>query len=172
MKIPESLTSELSFAIRCTLNSWRIWLGDDELRALCIGYSCVNPEIDISLLTDNEPYLRERNIDSFSGGISQAECVWPTADWRLSRINYPGAGVWHDGKNTLDWIADQDVESAERLTELDHEVRERLIEIVTSDGILTMLSRFRNVSLPLPIRVTEFQVGNPFDYRLCERRKS
>ncbi|MCA9028233.1 MAG: hypothetical protein KDA86_23685 [Planctomycetaceae bacterium] len=152
------------------LNSWRVWLGDDELRAVCIGYSCVNPEIDISLLTDDEPYLREQGIDGFSMSHSSMADVWPTADWRLSRVNYHGTGVWHDGQKTLQWIGDHDLDTDEQLEELEHEVRELLIKIATSDEVLTMLSRYRKVSLPLPIRVTEFEVGNPFDYQMTELR--
>jgi len=171
MTIPISVQKELAFAIKCTLNNWRIWLGNDELRALHVGYSCVNPEIAISLLTDNEPHLSEQGINCFSMGPLMPN-VWPTAYWRLSRVNYPGTGVWYDAQHSLDWLRSQDVASEHLLEELDREFGGLLASIVTSDEILSLLSRFRKVLIPLPIRVDEFDIGNPFDYQLSELRKA
>jgi hypothetical protein len=53
----------LESALREVLNNWRVWMGNDELRALHIGFDSTNTEISVSLLTDREPHLEEQKIE-------------------------------------------------------------------------------------------------------------
>ena len=108
-------------------------------------------------------------MEAFSMSDPGMEDVWPTADWRLSRINYPGTGVWHDANAILNWIREQ-MESAddEDFAELDHDLYRLLISIVTGDRLKSILSNYRRVSYPLPIRVVHFHSSEPFDYELTQ----
>lgn len=169
MRIPDPLREELAFAINRLLNSWRVWCGDDELRALHVGYDCGNAEIVVDLLTNNEPYLDEQNLDGFSSSRPEMGDVWPTADWRLSRINYPGIGDWPDANRTLEWIAEKAESASDKeFMELDQDLNNLLISIVTSNDILGLLCKFRRISLPLAIRVMHFHGDEPFDYQLTK----
>ncbi len=112
-------------------------------------------------------------MDAFSMSVPGMEHVWPTADWRLSRINYPGTGVWHDANALIDWIGEQ-VKSADDddFAELDNDLNMLLIAIVTGDTVKSVLSKFRRVSYPLPIRVVHFHGCEPFDCELTQAFKT
>ncbi|MCP4079033.1 MAG: hypothetical protein GY743_02170 [Planctomycetaceae bacterium] len=167
MKIPDELKSELRFAFTSLLKTWRVWCGEDEIKALYVGYDYGNAQIEVSLLTDNEPYLAEQELNGFSMSIDGMENVWPTADWRLDAINCVEA--WAGAEKLLTWIRQQaETVDDEQFAALDTELRTLLITTVTAESFLGLLSRFRRINLPFRIRVGHFNDDTPFDYSLVE----
>ncbi len=79
------------------LNNWRVWLGDDELRAIHIGFDSANTEISISLLTDREPYLDESDLSAFGQ-------KWSTGNWRLSCVNATYGHQFPDASEIMEWM--------------------------------------------------------------------
>ena len=137
-------------AIQGILNRWRVWAGNDEIRALHLGFDSFNSEIAVSLLTDREPYLEERKLSPFGAR-------WPVADWRLNGLNASYQYRFPDAEDVLDWMRQQaDSLDAEGLTALNEHLKGILFEIATGAVIRSGLSRFRRVASPFKVRVEWF----------------
>lgn len=144
-------------AIQGILNNWRVWAGDDEIRALHIGFDSSNSEIAVSLLTDREPYLEERKLSPF--GVR-----WPVADWRLYGLNASYRYKFPDAEDVLHWMHRQsEVLAPDALTALNERLKEILFEIAAGAAIRDALSRFRRVASPFKVRVEWFFDDSPID---------
>lgn len=152
----EDWTVSIESALVSLLNSWRVWVATDELRALHIGFGTTNVELSISLLTNREPYLDE-------GGIKALSEPWPTADWRLTDIASEHAGF----QDFLTWLSRQQNLHSDA-SKFDEKLGDLLFGIATSRVVLEQVSRFRNVHIPLPIRIESFESGQVADYLLPE----
>ena len=156
------------YGLLSTLNNWRVWLGDDELRAIHIGFDSTNTEIAISLLTDKEPYLAEHNIDPFD----ESNGGWPTADWRLTCVNKSSKHGFPDARELLDWMKTEsrrlfdEPDAVEKISAMDDRLRGLFFSAATSEEIKSMLQRFRRVSRPLKIRVQNWFDEIPLEAEL------
>lgn len=144
-------------ALRGLLGKWRIWVGDDVIRALHIGFDASNAEIAVSLLTDREPYLEERRLSPFG-------MRWPVADWRLYGLNATFRYRFPDVEDVLDWMRLQseglDGEAAIALNE---RLKAILFQLVTGAGMREELRRFRRLGSPFKARVEWFFDDSPLD---------
>jgi hypothetical protein len=149
------------------LNNWRVWMGDDELRALHIGFDCTNTEISLSLLTDREPYLDKSGIDPFQE-------PWPTADWRLTCVNHTTRHKFPDAAELMEWMKGQsdaltgnDDDLFEGSDRLNGAVKQFIFEAVTCTEVLRELRRFHRVAKPMRLRVEWFfDQGEPLETTL------
>jgi len=129
------------------LNHWRVWAGDDEIRALHIGFDMSNTEIAVSLLTDREPYLEESKTDPLGAR-------WPVADWRLCYLNASYRYRFPDVEDVLEWMEQQcGLMEADELNVLNEELHTILFDIATGTVVRHELKRFRRVASPFKIRV-------------------
>jgi hypothetical protein len=129
------------------LNNWRVWLGDDELRAVHVGFDSYNTEIAISLLTDREPYLERQNIAPL--GLR-----WPTADWRLTCVNKTWRHGFPDARELLEWMKSESSRiEMEEVEDLNARLKALFFSVATSSEIVSMVSKFRRVSKPVRVRV-------------------
>jgi hypothetical protein len=144
-------------ALRGLLGRWRIWAGDDVIRALHIGFDASNAEIAISLLTDREPYLEERRLSPFG-------MRWPVADWRLYGLNATFRYRFPDVEDVLDWMRLQsELLDTEAVTALNERLKAILFEVVTGPGIREELRRFRHLDSSFKVRVEWFFDDSPLD---------
>jgi hypothetical protein len=161
MKNVSEFKSNFEPALRGILNSWRVWAGDDEIRALHIGFDSSNTEIAVSLLTDREPYLEEQGLEPFK------EPRWPVADWRLYAVNATYSYQFPDAASVLDWMKAQSEElDTESLEALNLTLKKLLFEVGTSAAIRRELVRFRRIASPFRIRVAWFFDDTPLDAEL------
>ena len=148
-------------ALRGILNNWRVWVGDDQIRALHIGFDACNTEIAVSLLTDREPYLKERNLSAFG-------TRWPVADWRLYGLNATSRYRFPDAEEALQWMRQQgELLDGEALTTFNEELKGVLFDIATGAQIRQELIRFRRAASPFKIRVEWFFDDAPLDAELA-----
>lgn len=145
------------------LNHWRVWLGDDELRALHIGFDTSNTEIAVSLLTDREPYLDEQGLPPFGDR-------WPVADWRLTALNKTFRHGWPDAAELLDWMACQAEQlSTQAQEDFDEQLKAMFVKVVMGDRLRQAFCRFRRIADPLRVRVEMFYDENsPFEASIRE----
>ena len=142
-------------AIVLLLNNWRVWCGDDEIRALHIGFDSSNTEISISLLTDREPYLEEQGLDPLGDR-------WSVADWRLTRINDEWSS--RDMDELLEWMKEKaKTLDDDQLMLFNRDLKSILFSVATSESISAQLARFRGLRKPLPVRVEWFFDNEPLD---------
>ncbi len=161
MKNISEFSSNFEPALVGILNSWRVWAGNDEIRALHIGFDSSNTEIAVSLLTDREPYLEEQGLAPFE------EPLWPVADWRLYGLNATASCQFPDAANVLDWMRAQSKElDTESLEALNLTLKRLLFEVGTSAAIRHELVRFRRVASPFRVRVAWFFDDTPLDAEL------
>ena len=139
------------------LNHWRVWAGNDEIRALHIGFDSSNTEIAVSLLTDREPYLEEANMDPFGSR-------WPVADWRLCFLNASYRCRFPDVEDVLEWMEKQSrLLEHEEVNALNEKLHALLFDIATGPKVRDELSRFRRVASPFKIRVEWWFGDAPLD---------
>jgi hypothetical protein len=157
MKDISEFKARIEPAIGGILNNWRVWAGDDQIRALHIGFDSFNSEIAVSLLTDREPYLEECRLSPFGAR-------WPVADWRLYGLNASHRYRFADAEEVLHWMRQQaELLETEALTALNEKLKEALFQVVTGPVIRSGLSRFRRVASPFKIRVEWFFDDAPMD---------
>jgi hypothetical protein len=149
----QSHRKSFELALKLLLQRWLLWTGDDEIRALSIGFDSFNTEICVSLLTDREPRARELEIDPMSE-------PWPVASWRLFSISRTGKHCFPDAAPLLDWMrrsAHEYPDGGEFESEkFNEELKKFFFEVATSESILDELKRFRRVASPFRIRVHWF----------------
>lgn len=144
-------------ALGSLLNHWRVWTGNDEIRALHIGFDCANAEIAVSLLTDREPYLEEQRLDPYGKR-------WPVADWRLTFIQTTGQYRFPDAENVLDWMARESNRlDTDSLDAVNRTLKMLLFEVATGVLVRGELARFRRVASPFKVRIEWFFDTNPLD---------
>lgn len=158
MKDVSGFNSKFEPALVGILNNWRVWAGDDEIRALHIGFDSTNTEIAVSLLTDREPYLLEQGLEPL------VDPHWHVADWRLCNLN----ATWHhrfpDAASVLDWMqAQSDVLDTESLEAFNQAVKKMLFEVATGAVVRRELVRFRRIASPFRVRVEWFFDQAPLD---------
>lgn len=142
------------------LHSWSIWCGDDELRALHIGFDSSNTEISISLLTDREPGLTEQGIDPFKESCPP----WAVADWRLFKINATYRHGWPDAAELLDWMEENSrTLEVDEIDKMNQNLKQMFFEVATGNKIQEVLARFKRIANPLRIRVEWFFDDVTFD---------
>lgn len=160
MKDVSEFKSNFEPALMGILNNWRVWAGDDEIRALHIGFDSCNAEIAVSLLTDREPYLMERSLAPFRE-------PWPVADWRLYGLNTTWHHPFPDAARVLDWMrAQSEVLDQDAIEALNRTLKNLLFEVATGATIRRELGRFRRVATPFRIRVVSFFDITPLDAEL------
>jgi hypothetical protein len=161
MKDVSEFKSKFEPALRGILNSWRVWAGDDEIRALHIGFDSTNTEIAVSLLTDREPYLAEQGLAPLG------EPRWPVADWRLCGLNETWHHPFPDAASVLDWMkAQSEVLDTDSLEALNQTVKKMLFDVATGAVVRRELVRFRRIASPFRIRVVWFFDVAPLDAEL------
>jgi len=144
-------------ALTGLLNNWRVWCGNDEIRALHIGFDSTNTEVSVSLLTDREPYLEDDEIEPLGAR-------WPTADWRLTNINETSRHGFPDAAEVLEWMEENaDELSDEELILFNQKLKKMFFEIATGRAVLEQLAAFRNSSKSIKIRVEWFFDNEPLD---------
>jgi hypothetical protein len=144
-------------ALRGLLNNWRVWSGNDQIRALHIGFDSTNTEIAVSLLTDREPYLDEQNLSPFGER-------WPVADWRLYGLNASYRHRFPGAEDVLEWMRLQSEQLSEpALTAFNTDLKGALFEIATGERVRQELARFRRVASPFKMRVEWFFDDKPLD---------
>lgn len=157
MKDISEFSERMEPALRALLNRWRVWAGDDVIRALHIGFDATNAEIAVSLLTDREPYLEERRLSPFG-------MRWPVADWRLYGLNASFRYRFADVEEVLDWMRLQSgLPDAAAVTVLNEKLKAILFEVATGPKIREELRRFRRVDSPFKLRVEWFFDDSPLD---------
>ena len=146
---------------------WNQWVGNDEIRALAIGFDCFNTEISINLLTDREPRAEAEGIDPLAE-------PWSVDSWRLSHISGTGKHCFPDARDFVDWMkaktrgqGDVPSVSESEVVAVNLAVKKLISEIVVGEVILKELRRFSNVAPNFRIRVEWFfDDGLPFNYVL------
>jgi len=143
------------------LQRWRLWLGQDAVRALSIGFDSTNTEICISLLTDNEPYLVRDNLEPLAE-------PWPVASWRLFDIGRSAKHTFPDAAELASWMrtkasalegSDEEIRvGSERLNE---ELKQFFFEAATSARVLAEIRSFKRLAEPFKIRVQWFFEQRP-----------
>ena len=162
-----SFRKSFEFALRLLLQRWRLWCGDDEIRALSIGFDSFNTEICVSLLTDHEPHMEEQRIDPMGQ-------PWPVADWRLFSISSTGSHCFPDAASLVEWMEKSARQPADDASEFDsesfnEELKKFFYDVATCEPVLVELKQFRRISNPLRIRVHWFFEQSPsleYDLRL------
>jgi hypothetical protein len=151
----EDFRKPFEVALRLLLIRWQLWAGDDQMRAMSVGFDSSNTEICVSLLTDREPTLERLGMD----GLAEP---WPVASWRLFGISRSGQHCFPDASALVSWMhaksgalegsTDQIAVASAQLNE---SLKRFFFEVATSEAILEQLSRFRQTTT-FPIRVQWF----------------
>lgn len=163
----ENYRKPFAIAMRLLLMRWSRWVGNDEIKAMAIGFDCFNTEISISLLTDREPRAEANGVDPLAE-------PWPVDSWRLSHISQMGRHCFPDAHDFLEWMKSktrthEGVSSASEseVAAVNLAVKELISEVVTGEPVLKEIRRFANVAPYFRIRVEWFfDDGPPFDYVL------
>jgi len=155
----ESFRKPFEQALMLLLHRWSVWSGDDEIRALNIGFDSFNTEICVSLLTDREPGMQEQ-------GVEPLEEPWPVGDWRLNSISSTGTHCFPDAAPLIEWMercARDQCAGASGFSSgsFDEELKEFFYEVATGKPVLNVIKRFRRVSVPFRIRVQWFFEQSP-----------
>lgn len=160
MKQLDDFRPMFELALVGLLNNWRVWFGEDELKAMHIGFDISNTEISVSLLTDREPYLEEQEMEPFDE-------PWPTADWRLTSVNETANHMFPDIAPLFDWLETQaNALDEDELDDLNKNLKAFIFSVATNELVIARLKKFTNYSKPLKIRVASFFDSEPLDFEL------
>ncbi len=164
----QSFQRNFDIVLLLLLQRWRLWMGQDEIRALNIGFDSTNTEICVSLLTDNEPYLARDNLDPLAE-------PWPVASWRLCGIGRSAKHTFPDAAELTTWMREQanalegTGEELRRGSEqLNEELKQFFFSAATSPKVLAELRSFPRLASSFKIRVQWFfEQSPPLDYELA-----
>lgn len=146
----EDFRPMLELALVGLLNNWRTWFGEDELKAIHIGFDISNTEISVSLTTDREPYLEEQKMYPFDE-------PWPTADCCLNSIKKTANHMFPDVAPLFDWLATHaNVLDEDELDSLNRNLMAFIFSVATNELVIARFKNFTNYSKLLKIRVASF----------------
>jgi hypothetical protein len=128
------------------LSSWGVWLGDDELRAIHILVDAPNGRMEISLLTDREPYLAD-------GQAYFEDGAWLVGDWRLSDITATDTSSWPDAEPALRWLAGRSKSASQSDRQVERDTIDFMLAIFTGHAIAERVGSFRRTTKPVRVQV-------------------